>query len=94
MTQKVYTRDALSVIALLKPEVMPYIESGHRKFGAALKKLLKLAEKSGTLRNNDAQYTFSIITRTAVPLLKIYADHPERGSLYRKAILALLGTGN
>ena len=94
MTHKVYTRDALSVIALLKPEVMPYIESGHRKFGAALKTLLKLAEKSGTLRNNDAQYTFRVITRMTVPLLKIYADHPERESLYREAMLTLLGTGN
>ena len=86
-------RDALSAIASLEPGVMPYVESDHRKFGAALKQLLALAEKAGVLRNNDANYTFRIITRTAVPLLKIYADHPEGQSLYREAMLALLGKG-
>ncbi len=84
-------RDALSVIAVLEPEVLPYIESGHRKFGAALKKVLTLASKSGKLRNDDPQYTFKVITRTAVPLLKVYADHPDGERLYREAMLALLG---
>jgi len=87
-------RDALSAIASLEPGVMPYVESDHRKFGAMMKQLLALAEKAGALRNNDAAYTFKIITRTAVPLLKIYADHPEGQSLYREAMLVLLGKGD
>lgn len=83
--------DALTIIAALDPAVMPYIESGHRKFGAALKKILKQAERAGQLRNDDALYTFRIISRTAVPLLKIYADHPDGSELYRSAMLSLLG---
>jgi AcrR family transcriptional regulator len=83
-------RDALNIIAALEPAVMPYIEEGHKQFGAALTKVLKRAEKAGVLRNGDAGYTFKVITRTAVPLLKIYADHPDSMKLYRESMLALL----
>ena len=48
------------------------------------------AERAGLLRNNDAAYSFRVISRTAVPLLKIYADHPNGSALYRDAMLALL----
>lgn len=82
--------DGLTVIAALDPAVMPYIESGHRKFGSALKAVLERAEHAGLLRNNDATCSFRIISRTAVPLLKIYADHPNGSALYRDAMLALL----
>ena len=84
-------RDALSIINSLEPEVMTYVENSHRKFGTALKGLLKKAEKAGDLRNGDAVYTFRIISRTAVPLLRIYAEHPDGNDLYRDAMLALLG---
>lgn len=83
--------DALTVISSLDPVVMPYIEQGHRQFGAALKAVLEVAETTGQLRNDDALRTFKIISRTAVPLLKIYADHPDGDRLYREAMLALLG---
>ena len=86
--------DALSVINSIEPEVLPYIEDGHRKFGTVLKGLLLKAEKAGLLRNDDATYTFRVISRTAVPLLKIYSEHPEGEHLYRDAMLALLGKHN
>lgn len=86
-------RDALSIIAALEPAVMPYIEEGHKKFGAALKKVLKRAAQASVLRNGDAVYTFKVITRTAAPLLKIYADHPDIKRLYRESMLALLSKG-
>jgi hypothetical protein len=38
----------------------------------------------------DATCSFRIISRTAVPLLKIYADHPNGSALYHDAMLALL----
>lgn len=82
--------DGLTVIAALDPAVMPYIENHHRKFGSALKRALTRAERAGLLRNNDAAYSFRVISRTAVPLLKIYADHPNGSALYRDAMLALL----
>jgi len=51
------------------------------------------AEQASVLRNDDAVYTFKVITRTAVPLLKIYADHPGSARLYRESVLALLSKG-
>ncbi len=84
-------QDALSAIESLESDVMPYIEMGHKKFVAVLKTLLDSAAKAGELRNDDAQYTFQLITRTAVPLLKVYADHPDGQELYRAGMLALLG---
>ena len=84
-------REALSVIALLSPDVMPYIDEQHRRFGATLKRVLKSAEQAGMLRNDSAQLTFRVITKTAVPLLKIYADEPDGEQQYRAAMLALLG---
>ncbi len=83
--------NALSAIEWLEPDVMPYIEVSHKKFGALLKQLLESAAKGGELRNGSAQYTFKLMTRTAVPLLKIYADHPDGEALYRAGMLALLG---
>lgn len=80
----------LTIIAAADADVMPYIDKAHRRFGTQLKKLLQQAERAGELRNADAAYTFRIITRTAVPLLKIYADHPDGAALYRESMLALL----
>jgi AcrR family transcriptional regulator len=83
-------RNAVSMITSVNTEVLPYIEKGHRKFGAALRKVLRIAEPSGQLRNSSAGDTFKVITRTAVPLLKIYGDHPNGRALYRDSMLALL----
>ncbi len=83
-------RDALIAIASLETDIRPYIEEAHEKFGSALKKELKRAEKAGLLRNADALCTFRVISRTAVPLLKIYADHPDGVRLYEQSMLALL----
>ena len=84
-------RDALLAIASLNdPAIAPYIESGHRTFGNTLQRVLRKAAAAGTLRNRDAAYSFKVISRTAVPLLKIYATHPEGIQLYRESMLALL----
>lgn len=84
-------REALLAIAALNdPGIAPYIESGHQKFGNALKRVLRKAADAGLLRNCDAAYSFKVISRTAVPLLKIYAAHPDGTQLYRESMLALL----
>ncbi len=83
--------NALPVIASLDAGILPYIEAGHRRFGAALKAALTKAEAAGLLRNKDAGRSFRVLSRTAVPLLKVYADHPEFEALYSDSMLALLG---
>ncbi len=85
--------NALPVIASLDAGILPYIDAQHRAFGAALKAVLRKAEQAGLLRNSDADRTFRVISRTAVPLLKVYVDHPQRTTLYRDSMLALLGKG-
>jgi AcrR family transcriptional regulator len=88
-------RDALLAISSLDPEIRPYIEEAHQVFGAALKSQLARAERAGLLRNGNAVFTFRVISRTAVPLLRIYAEHPEGERLYEESMLALLdGGGN
>ncbi len=83
--------NALALISSINADVMPYIETGHHAFGGALKRVLKLAEQAGALRNGDAQLSFKVVARTAVPLLKVYAGHPQQTQLYRDSMLALLG---
>jgi hypothetical protein len=70
---------------------MPYIEPAHRSFGTAVKNELKRAEAAGELRNRDAGYSFKVLARTAIPLLKVYADHPEQERLFSQSMMALLG---
>jgi len=84
-------RDALiAITALSDPAIAPYIESGHRKFGGTLQRVLRRAADAGVLRNNDANFSFKVISRTAVPLLKIYDTHPDGVRLYQESMLALL----
>ncbi len=82
---------ALMIIASISPAVMPYIDVAHRNFGAAVKSELSRAMAAGELRNQDAGYSFTVLVRTAIPLLKVYADHPEQERLYRESMMALLG---
>jgi AcrR family transcriptional regulator len=82
---------ALEIITRLDSAVFPYIEQQHRAFGAALKAALERAEASGRLRNRSADYSFRVLTRTAIPLLKVYRDHPDREALYTESMTALLG---
>ena len=56
----------------------------------ALKGVLARAEEAGALLNDDAMMSFKVISRTAIPLLKIYAAHPQGEDLYRRSMLGLL----
>jgi len=83
-------RDALLTIGVVGGEVMPYIEADHKAFGSAMKVVLEKAAAGGALRNGSADYTFKVISRSAIPLLKVYRDHPDRVSVYRESMIALL----
>ena len=82
---------ALSLIASVDAAALPYIDNGHRKFGAALIKALRIAERAAQLRNSSAEDSFKVLTRTAIPLLKIYGNQVDGPALYRDSMLALLG---
>lgn len=83
-------RHALQIIGSVDRGILPYIEKGHVDFGAAMRALLKRAEAAGRLRNDSADYTFKLISRTAIQLLKVYQDHPDRARIYRESMIALL----
>jgi len=82
--------DALLLISALDEGVFPYIEKHHEKFTVRLRGLLAVCEDAGLLRNDSADYTFRVLARTAIPLLRVYRDHPGIEQHYRGSMLALL----
>ena len=85
-------RSSLELINSLEPPAFAYIERGHRRFGTALRQALAACEAAGCLRNASAEYSFRLISRTAIPLLRVYRDHPDSERLYRDAMLSLLAS--
>ena len=84
-------RSALLLLSSIDKDFFPYIETGHNKYTSYLKRILRRAEKKGELRNDSAIYTFRVITRVAVGMLKVYQDHPDHAALYADAMRSLLG---
>ena len=84
-------KSGLTLLDHIDESIFPYIEEGHRDYGTRLKQLLKSAEKKGELLNDSADYSFRVVNRTAVRLLKVYQDHPDFDAEYRRSFLALLG---
>lgn len=84
-------RDALQLVGRIDVELLPYIEPGHTRFGRAMRVQLRRAEEAGCLRNDSADYSFKIISRTALPLLRIYADRDDLRVVFTDAMVALLG---
>jgi len=84
-------RDALQLVGRIDVELLPYIEPGHTRFGRAMRVQLRRAEEAGCLRNDSADDSFKIISRTALPLLRIYAERSDLRAVYIDALVALLG---
>jgi len=83
-------RSGLMLLDHIDDSIFPYIEQGHKDYGTRLKQLLKAAEKNGELLNDSADYSFRIVNRTAVRLLKVYQDHSDLDAEYRRSFLALI----
>lgn len=83
-------RDALLMISGVDAEAFALIRDAHAGYTDAMQRALERAAAGGCLRNGSASYSFRVLTRTAVPLLKVYQDHPEGERLYRDGMLALL----
>jgi AcrR family transcriptional regulator len=85
-------RHALLLIPGIDAATFARLREEHVAYAAAMKAALARAAAGGVLRNGSADYSFRVLTRTAVQLLRVYQDHPEAERLYRESMLALLLT--
>lgn len=86
-------RNALLMIPGVTADAFARIRDAHGAYTGALKLALERAASGGQLRNGSAEHSFRVLTRTAVPLLRVYQDHPDRERLYRESMTALLIAG-
>ncbi len=83
-------RNALLMIPGVTADAFGRIRDGHKAYTDAMHRALVRAEAGGQLRNDSAMDSFRVLTRTAVPLLRVYQDHPDGQRLYRESMTALL----
>lgn len=83
-------RDAMLLISSLDESVYPHIADRHETFITALCSCLESAANAGQLRNGSADYSLRLISRTAVPLLRVYQDRPDLPGIYTDTMLAML----
>jgi AcrR family transcriptional regulator len=83
-------RHALMLIPSVDQAAFARLRAAHLEYTAAMKRVLERAARDSRLRSGDADYSFRVLTRTAVPLLRVYQDHPEGKRLYRESMLTLL----
>lgn len=83
-------RNALLMIPGVTAEAFARIRDAHQAYTGAMHRALARAEAGGQLRNDSAKDSFRVLARTAVPLLRVYQDHPDGQRLYRESMTALL----
>lgn len=83
-------RHALLVVPGVDAASFARVRAAHNAFVSAMERALEKSAAAGRLRNGSARHSLAILTRTAVPLLRIYQDHPRGETLYRESLLALL----
>lgn len=83
-------RHALMLIPGIDGAAFARLRPAHIAYTTAMKDLLEHAARGARLRSGSATYTFRVLTRTAVPLLRVYQDHPDGERLYRESMAALL----
>jgi len=83
-------RHALMLIPGVDAAAFTRLRPRHLAFAGSMRAALESAAQAGHLRNGNADYSFRVIARTAVPLLRVYDDHPDAGRLYRDSLTALL----
>jgi AcrR family transcriptional regulator len=83
-------REGLLLITTVDAATFLHFEDRHRALNDALYEVLTKAERAGLLRNGSAEFSLKVIARTAIPLLKVYDDHPSGDALFVDAMKALL----
>jgi AcrR family transcriptional regulator len=83
-------RHALLLIPGTDAAAFARLRAAHQEFTGAMKSALERAADGAQLRNGSADFSIRVIARTAVPLLRVYGDHPDGERLYAESISALL----
>lgn len=83
-------REGLMLITTVDAATFRHFEARHRELNEVMFAVLARAERENLLRNGSAEYSLKVIARTAIPLLKVYADHPAGDALFADALHALL----
>lgn len=83
-------RNALLLIPAIDAATFARLRAEHGAFTDAMQSALERAATGGRLRNGSARLSFRVISRTAVPLLRVYDGHPDGERLYQESMAALL----
>jgi hypothetical protein len=83
-------REGLLLITVVDAQTFRHFEDRHRDLNDAIFAILARAERDNLLRNGSAEYSLKVIARTAIPLLRVYDEHPAGEALFADAMRALL----
>jgi AcrR family transcriptional regulator len=83
-------RNALLMIPAIDAATFSRLRVAHGSFTGAMQSALERAAAGGRLRSGSAALSFRVISRTAVPLLRVYDGHPDGERLYQESMAALL----
>lgn len=83
-------REGLLLITAVDAATFRHFEDRHHALNEVMFAVLTKAERANLLRNGSAEYSLKIIARTAIPLLKVYGEHPSGEALFADAMKALL----
>jgi AcrR family transcriptional regulator len=82
--------DALRLATRMGGAYFRLFEDVHMTYRQALTALLKRVEGTGTLLNDNGEYSARLIARSAVPVLEVYREDPRIESLFRRTMTGLL----
>jgi AcrR family transcriptional regulator len=82
--------DAFYLSSLLDAKTFMLVEGEHNRFVFCLLDLLKIAQASGQLKNDSADYSLKLLARSAVPILKIYCKDKKFQQLYLETMAGML----
>jgi len=83
-------RDGLLLIPAIELDRFPGFTARHQALNDAMLEVLTKAEAAHLLRNGSARCSLKVIARTAIPLLRVYDEHPAAAELFRDAMRGLL----
>ena len=83
-------REGLLLITVVHSRIFRHFESRHQDLNEAIFAILARAERENLLRNGSAEYSSKVLAMSAIPLLKVYDEHPSGEALFVDAMHALL----
>lgn len=81
---------ALRISHRLEGMLVPGLAELHPRIVEGLMRTMQRAASAGILRARDPALAVLVIARLAVPLLELYASHPERDQLFGDSLRGLL----